>query len=207
MTENKQKRALLLIDVQNEYVSGMLPIEYPSLDVSLPNISRAISIAKDHGIPIVVIKQVAPESSPIFAEGNHGVGFLDVIEETEPDLVVSKKLPSAFFGTNLKEWLISHELKTLVVAGFMSQNCVESTIRHAAHEGFSVEYLHDASGTVSFKNKMGALSAKEMHEATCIVLQSRFAAALATDEWVDLVINDIAATRESIVESFSSRSK
>jgi nicotinamidase-related amidase len=69
MNGNMQKRALLLIDVQNQYVSGSFPIKYPSLDVSLPNISRAISIAKDHGIPIVVVKQVAPESSPIFAEG------------------------------------------------------------------------------------------------------------------------------------------
>lgn len=207
MTKNKQKRALLLIDVQNEYVSGMLTIEHPPLEVSLPNISRAISIAKDHGIPIVVVKQVAPKSSPIFAEGSHGVELLSFIEESEPDLVMVKTQPSAFFGTNLKEWLLSNDLKTLVVAGFMSQNCVESTIRHAAHEGFAVEYLHDASGTVSFKNKMGYLSAKAMHEATSVVLQSRFAAVHITDEWLDLVVNDVAAARESIVESFSSRSK
>lgn len=207
MNGNKQKRALLLIDIQNEYVSGSLPIEYPPLDVSLPNISRAICIAKDHGIPIVVVKQVAPKSSPIFAEGSDGAELLAIVNESGTDLVVTKTLPSAFFGTNLKDWLISHQIKTLVVAGFMSQNCVESTIRHAAHEGFAVEYLHDASGAVSFKNKMGTLSAKEMHEATSIVLQSRFAAVLTTDEWLDLVINDVAAARESIVESFNRRSK
>lgn len=174
--------------------------------MSLPNIGRAISLAISHGIPIVVVKQVAPKSSPIFAERSHGVELLSFIQESEPDLVMVKTQPSAFFGTNLKEWLLSNDLKTLVVAGFMSQNCIESTIRHAAHEGFAVEYLHDASGTVSFKNKMGYLSAKEMHEATSIVLQSRFAAVLTTDEWLDLVVNDVATARESIVESFSSRS-
>jgi hypothetical protein len=46
-----------------------------------------------------------------------------------------------------------------------------------------------------------------MHEATSVVLQSRFAAVHITDEWLDLVVNDVAAARESIVESFSSRSK
>lgn len=201
MTKNKQKRALLLIDVQNEYVSGMLPIEYPPLEVSLPNIGHAISLAKSHGIPIVVVKQVTTKSSPIFAEGSHGVELLSFIEESEPDLVVTKTQPSAFFGTNLKEWLLSNDLKTLIVAGFMSQNCIQSTIRHAAHDGFAVEYLHDASGTVSFKNKMGYLSAKDMHEATSIVLQSRFAAVLETKEWACLVQNDAAVSRETMVQS------
>lgn len=204
MTENSQKRALLLIDVQNEYVSGALPIEYPPLEVSLPNIGRAISIARAHGIPIIAVKQVSPESSPIFAEGSHGAELLADIDEAGADLVVSKTLPSALFGTNLKEWLVRNDLKTIVVAGYMSQNCVESTIRHAAHEGFVVEYLHDASGTVSFKNKLGTLSARAMHEATSIVLQSRFAAVLTTDEWVDLVNHGVAAKRESIIDSLNS---
>lgn len=203
MTENCQNRALLLIDVQNEYISGALPIEYPPLEVSLPNIGRAISISRAHGIPIIAVKQVAPESSPIFAEGSHGAELLAAIDLEEVDLVVPKTLPSAFFGTNLKEWLVRNDLKTIVVAGYMSQNCIESTIRHAAHEGFAVEYMHDASGTVSFKNRMGALSAKAMHEATSIVLQSRFAAVLATDEWVDLVMHGVAAKRESIIDSLN----
>lgn len=124
MNKNKQKRTLLLIDVQNEYVTGSLPIEYPPLEVSLPNIGRAISLAKSHGIPIVVGKQVAPESSPIFAEGSHGVELLSFIEEFEPDLVVTKAQPPAFFGTNVKEWLLSNDLKTLVVARFMSETAL-----------------------------------------------------------------------------------
>ena len=164
-------------------------------------LAAPISVAKEHQIPIVVVKQIASESSPIFAEGSHGSELLAAIDESGADLVVTKTLPSAFFETNLKEWLISHDLKTLVVTGFMSQNCVESTIRHAAHDGFGVEYLHDASGTVSFKNKMGYLSAKEMHEATNIVLQSRFAAVLETNEWEGLVQNDVPAPRETILQS------
>ena len=39
-------RALLVIDVQNEYFTGDMPIEYPSVDISLPNIVTAMAAAR-----------------------------------------------------------------------------------------------------------------------------------------------------------------
>lgn len=207
MRANVQKRALILIDVQNEYVTGKLPIEYPDLKVSLPNIGRAIAHAKEHRIPIVIVKQAAPETSPIFASGSSGAELHPTVNSIDADLVIEKSLPSAFAGTGLGTWLQSRGVETLAVAGFMSQNCVESTIRHAAHEGWRVEYLHDASGTVSFNNRMGFLSAQEMHETTCIVLQSRFAAVLQTEEWCQHVSEGLVARRETILESVEQAKK
>lgn len=201
MSANVQKRALILIDVQNEYVMGKLPIEYPPLKVSLPNIGSAIAHAKEYGIPIVIVKQIAPETSLIFASGSLGAELHPTVNSDDADLVVQKSLPSAFAETGLGVWLKNRGVETLVVAGFMTQNCVESTIRQAAHEGWQVEYLHDASGTISFENKMGFVSAHTMHETTCIVLQSRFAAVLQTEEWCELVTEGLAARRETILGS------
>jgi nicotinamidase-related amidase len=65
-------RALVVIDVQNEYISGELPIAYPELSVSLVNIGVAKDAAVALGMPVVVVQQVAPETSPIFAKGSHG---------------------------------------------------------------------------------------------------------------------------------------
>src|SRR5476649_600514 len=50
------RRALLVIDVQNEYVTGDLPIEFPDVQTSLANIARAMDAARDAGIPIVVVQ-------------------------------------------------------------------------------------------------------------------------------------------------------
>ena len=197
----KPKRALILIDVQNEYVTGNFPIEYPSLDVSLPNIARAIKTAQERGIPVVAVQHMAPESSPVFAEGSEGWQLHSVVASAKPDLVVQKHLASALFGTNLGDWLKELGVDTLVVAGYMSQNCNESTIRHAAHEGFAVEYLHDAAGAVSYQNSMGLLKAKDMHEASCIVLQAGFAAVMTTQEWIDLVGLDTPAERDNLYVS------
>ncbi len=202
-TYQKPKRALVLIDIQNEYVTGNLPIEFPALDVSLPNISLAIDTARINDIPIVVVQQMAPESSPIFAQGSVGWQLHPIVGASAADLLVQKTMPSALAGTGLGDWLRNQGIDTLVVAGYMTQNCNESTIRQAAHEGWSVEFLHDAAGAVSYKNSMGLLKAKEMHEASCIVLQARFASVMTTQEWIGYVQLGTTKTRDSLYQSYT----
>lgn len=198
----KPKRALLLIDVQNEYVSGNLPIEYPPLATSLKNIEAAIKTAQSHSIPIVVVQQMAPETSPIFAKGSHGWELHPLVASLKPDLLVQKQLPSALAGTQLAQWLKKEEIDTLTVTGYMTQNCNESTIRQATHEGWAVEFLHDAAGTVSFRNSQGLLKAEDMHKAACVVLQSRFAAVMTTQEWMHCIQTGEAPIRDSIYQSY-----
>jgi nicotinamidase-related amidase len=196
------KRALVLIDVQNEYVTGNLPIEYPPLETSLKNISDAIETAKSYNIPIVVVQQMAPETSPIFAKGSEGGKLHAVVESLTPDLLVHKQLPSALAGTQLADWLRKEKIDTLTVAGYMTQNCNESTIRQAVHEGWTVEFLQDAAGTVSFRNSQGLLKAEDMHKAACVVLQSRFAAVMTTQEWIQLIQSGEAPIRDNIYQSY-----
>ena len=202
MAASTPNRALILIDVQNEYVSGNLPIEYPPLAVSLPNIGLAAQAAKAAGIPLVVVQQMAPASSPVFAAGSPGWELHPIAAGLAADLLVQKTLPSALAGTGLGEWLRQHQVDTLAVAGYMTQNCNESTIRQAAHEGWAVEYLHDAAGAVSYRNRMGLLDARTMHEASCVVMQARFAAVMTTAEWIDLIGTGTAAARETLYGSY-----
>jgi nicotinamidase-related amidase len=125
-----------------------------------------------------------------------------VVASLTPDLLIHKQLPSALAGTELAEWLKKEEIDTLTVAGYMTQNCNESTIRQAAHEGWSVEFLHDAAGTVSFRNSQGLLTAEDMHKAACVVLQSRFAAVMTTQEWTRCIQSGNAPIRDSIYQSY-----
>ena len=65
-------RALIVIDVQNEYVTGNLPIEFPDVGLSLSNIGRAMDAAREAGIPVVVVQNFAPAAAPLFARGSQG---------------------------------------------------------------------------------------------------------------------------------------
>ena len=67
MSSQRPRRALIVIDVQNEYVTGNFRIEYPPVESSLPNIESAMDAARNNNIPVVVVQHVLPSDAPIFA--------------------------------------------------------------------------------------------------------------------------------------------
>jgi nicotinamidase-related amidase len=195
------KRALVVIDVQNEYVTGNLPIGYPNVDDSLKSIAAAMDAAAEAGIPVVVIQQAAPETSPIFARGSHGFALHEIVASRRYDHLVEKTLPSSFANTGLADWLAVRDIDALAIVGYMTQNCVDSTARDAAHRGFAVEFLSDATGTLAMSNRAGAVTAEELHRAVLVVMQSRFASVGTTSEWIDAVRGGTSLEKPNIFTS------
>ena len=195
------KRALLVIDVQNEYVSGKLPIGYPAVDLSLANIARALDAAQAAGVPVIVVQHTSPVDSPVFADQSHGWQLHEVVAGRPRAHYLSKHQPSALAGTDLAQWLAEHAIDTLTVTGYMTQNCNASTIYAAAHMGLRVEYLHDASGALAYANEAGNASAEEVHRVYCSVFHARFAAVASTAQWIAAVENGTALSMDNIVAS------
>ncbi|MER8912530.1 isochorismatase family protein [Mesorhizobium sp. M0761] len=185
MSANTPRRALIVIDVQNDYDGGNLAIQYPPFRDSVVNVARAMDAAAAAGVKVVVVKQMAPETSPVFAKGSHGGELHPEIARRSRDHYVEKSLPSAFAGTDLEAWLRANTIDTITVIGYMTHNCDLSSIIHAAHVGFAVEFLSDATGSLPYANGAGYASAEEIHRVVSIILQSRFAAVLKTAEWID----------------------
>ncbi|MGT2467365.1 cysteine hydrolase family protein [Mesorhizobium atlanticum] len=195
------RRALVVVDVQNDYNGGNLAIQHPPLADSVTNVARAMDAATVAGIKVVVVKQMAPETSPIFAKGSHGGELHPEIARRARDHYVEKTLPSAFTGTDLEAWLRVNAINTIAVVGYMTHNCDLSTIIHAVHMGFAVEFLSDASGSVPYANSAGYASAEDIHRVVSVVLQSRFAAVLKTAEWIDCLKTGKLPERDTIYAS------
>jgi hypothetical protein len=107
--------------------------------------------ARAHGIPVVVVQNTAPAGAPIFVKGTPGWELHPVVASRPRDHYVEKSLPSAFAGTDLAQWIEARGINTLAVIGYMTHNCVDSTIKHALHSGIAVEYMQDASGADSLR--------------------------------------------------------
>lgn len=195
------RRALIVIDVQNEYVTGDLPIEYPDVQTSLANIGRAMDAARAAGVPVVVVQNFAPAESPLFARGSVGAGLHPVVASREHDHYVEKALPSAFAGTGLAAWLAAQGIDTLTVAGYMTHNCDASTVFDATHAGLAVEFLDDATGSVPYENAAGAASAAEIHRVFSVVMHSRFAAVVSTDAWIAALEAGVPLEHDNIYAS------
>lgn len=184
---NPVKRALIVIDVQNEYFTGNMQISYPDPQVSLQNIGRAMDVAKAAGIPVLVVQHSAPETSPIFARGSKTWELHEVVASRHADHRIEKNMASVFTGTDVAAWLKKNEINTLSIVGYMTHNCNASSILEAAHLGYQVEMLSDATGSLPYENAAGYATAEEIHRAFSVVFHSNFAAVVSTDSWVAAV--------------------
>lgn len=191
-------RALIVIDVQNDYDGGNLPVAFPEVGSSLANIGMAMDAACAAAIPVVVVQNILAPDAPFMAEGSHGAALHQVVATRPRDHYIAKRLPSAFANTDLEQWLRRHAIDTVTVAGYMTHNCNLSTMLHAFHSGFAVEYLSDASGSVPYMNRAGSASAEEIHRVICVVLQARFAAVMSTAEWLTMLSQGTTPERDSI---------
>lgn len=200
-TNTKPRRALIVIDVQNEYFSGGLPIEFPDPRQSIANIGIAMDTARTAGIPVVVVQQTSAADSPLFAIDSDGWQLHPTVASRPHDHYLRKTLPSAYPETDLAQWLSERAIDTITVVGYMTHNCDASTINHAVHNGTAVEFLHDASGSVPYRNQAGLASAEEIHRVFSVVLQSRFAAVMSTADWVRSVETGVLPVRDNIFKS------
>jgi len=201
MSSQGPRRALIVIDVQNEYVSGKFRIEYPPVESSLSNIGRAMDAAQKNNLPIVVVQHVLPGDAPIFAEGTEGARLHPTVSERAYDYLVTKTLPSVFSEAGFDAWLKTNHIDTLTVVGYMTHNCNDATIREAMHRGYHVETLSDATGSLPYRNKAGSASAEELHRVTMVVMESAYAAVMPTIDWVAALGGDTQATSDNIYYS------
>ena len=195
------RRALVVIDVQNEYVDGKLRIEHPPVAHSLPQIGLAMDAARAAGIPVVVVQHTESPEAAVFAKGSHGWSLHEVVASRPHDHRIEKAWPSVYTGTGFADWLAARGIDTLAIAGYMTHNCDASTALEATHRGLAVEFLSDASGSLPYANSAGSASAEEIHRVFSVVFHTRFAAVASTAQWVAAVRDGTPIARDNIVAS------
>lgn len=137
-------RALIVIDVQNEYFPGGA-LALPDAERALPNILRLIELARERGEPVIYIQHVAPEGSPAFGKGSSGCELLGQLDVREADPLFCKSHPSAFQETGLLEHIGQIGIEALDICGYMTQMCCDTTSREAYRRGYAVRLFSDAT--------------------------------------------------------------
>jgi nicotinamidase-related amidase len=192
------RRALLVIDVQNEYFTGGLPIAHPPVETSLRNIGLAMEAARAAGVPVVRVLHDSPEGAPLFAPDSDGWRPHPALAGHPVDHTVHKTRASAFMGTDLADRLAARDIDTVTVAGYMTHNCDAATIFDALHRGLGAEFLSDASGSPAYRNAAGQASGEEIHRVFCTVFHSNFAAVATTAEWIEAIRTGRALEKDTI---------
>jgi len=177
------KRALMVIDAQEEYVSGKLPVTYPP--ESLDNIVKVMDAANAKKIPVILVQHTGQDGGETFIKGTSGWELLQEVSKRPYDYLVEKNLPGSFTGTDLENWLQENKIDTVTIAGYMTQMCCDTTARQAFHRGFRVEFLSDATGTLTVSNYAGNITGEELHRAILVTQAMRFSRVLNTADWIE----------------------
>lgn len=156
------KKALLVIDLQNDYFpGGKFPLW--NTEKTLENVIEAIEMANGKGIPIVHIQHIEDsreEIAPFFNEGTDGVKIHErVLKSSSNGKIVVKKFADAFYETNLEEVLSELGVEELLICGMMTQNCITHTAISKVAEKYKVKILPDCCTTINEAIHMIALHA------------------------------------------------
>jgi nicotinamidase-related amidase len=169
---NPETTAIVLIEFQNDFTSPggvfhdavkdvMAKTDMLANTVAIVNAAREAGVVVMHtpitfaegygeltGHPYGILKGVVDNRA--FRKGSWGAAIVDALKPQEGDIVIEgKRGLDAFPSTNLDFILRSKGIRTVVLAGFLTNCCVESTMRSAYERGFDVITLKDCTATVS----------------------------------------------------------
>ena len=111
------------------------------------------------------------------------MGPLAGLADFDAAATFTKSRHSALVGTGLEVWLTQQGIGRLIVSGIRTEQCCETTTRHASDLGWQVDFVTDATLTWDMVQPDGQpLTAADIKARTATVLQGRFATLCTVDE-------------------------
>jgi nicotinamidase-related amidase len=175
------KSALIVVDVQRSFTAR----PYWSEEEAQPFLQRLQTLvdrAEAQRLPILQVFHVEEDDG---AENpfSRRSGLVETLPglRIAPTDVFSKSVHSAMFASNaegqsLDYWLRKHGVGRIVVSGIRTEQCCETTTRHASDLGYSVAYAIDATLTFEMVTDSGRVfTPADIRERTELVLAGRFA--------------------------------
>ena len=166
--------ALVMIDCQNTYRSGIMQLT--GVEQALQEAQKLLHTARALKIPVFHIRHDAGPGTPY--DVNAPIGAIaDEVAPVAGEAVITKHYPNAFIQTDLDAQLKTASVKNLVLAGFMTHMCINSTAHGAFNLGYNVAVVASATATRPLQAANGkVLSAQEVHDGAIASTRDLYAA-------------------------------
>jgi nicotinamidase-related amidase len=146
-----RRAALIVIDMQNDFVSEGGSLRVPDAEATLPAIAALLELARGSGMRVVFSQDTHREGDPEWQiwpeharEGTWGWQIVDALAPRPDETVLRKVRYDAFYGTPLDHLLRLWGVETLVLCGTVANICVHYTAASAALRWYSVIVAKDA---------------------------------------------------------------
>ncbi|GAB6121986.1 cysteine hydrolase family protein [Dysgonomonas termitidis] len=178
------KKALLIIDMQNDYFEyGANPLT-GSLEASLKAKEILEAFRKD-SLPVIHIQHLSVRpGSTFFVPNTAGAEIHKNVFPVDGERVITKNYPNSFRETPLLDYLISNGITDLVICGMMTHMCVDATTRAAKDFGFNCIVISDACATKDLEIQAQTVSAKDVQYAFLAALDYFYSTVKTTREYL-----------------------
>ena len=175
-----RETVLLLIDVQEGFKDPKWgKRNNPCAEANIAQLLHTWRVSER---PIIHVRHVSREHTSVFAPESPGVALQEFARPANGELLVQKRVNSAFIGTELDSSLKKRGATTLVIAGFTTDHCVSSTVRMAGNLGYRAIVVSD--GTATFERRSVdniPVGPEIIHQIHLLSLQGEFAEVLDAD--------------------------
>lgn len=178
-----KESALVMVDCQNTYRCGVMQLTH--VEPAILAAQQLLQIARDLHIPIIHIQHDAGVGTPYDVTAEIGQ-ISDEVAPKNGESVITKNYPNAFIATPLETQLKALRIEHVVLAGFMTHMCINSTARGAFNLGFKPTVVASACATRSLLGPNGkVIDAQTMHDSALAAIRDLFA----------VVVDDVASLK------------
>ena len=183
------KTALIVVDMQNDFVAKGAPMETPAARAMVPKLAEAMKACRDSTIRVIFTSHVHHQDGSdmgqfddihalianrsALVDNSTGVDIYPDLKPAMGEHVIKKHRYSAFFGTDLDMILREWGIDTVIISGTTTENCCLATARDAMFLNYRVAFLSDATATCDYADQgFGSMQNAELHRATLMVVQA-----------------------------------
>jgi ureidoacrylate peracid hydrolase len=194
-----EKTAMLVVDMQNDFVHEGAQAEIPCARVMVPHLSSLLDTCRKHNILVIYVHHAIRgghidagrladlfepvRNSKMIIAGTRNVEIYEDLKPHPDDLTVAKPRYSAFYGTDLEAILRSKAIDTVIISGTVTSVCCDSTARDAFSRDYKVIFLSDGTAAGDYPDLgFGSISAEEVQRVTLTIMAMNFAQVASIDQ-------------------------
>jgi nicotinamidase-related amidase len=179
------KPAIIVIDVQNEYFAPHGKWVLPEGEPALARINALLAAARAQQTPILHMRhEELGATEGVFVPGSLGADLYPGLEVRPEEPQIVKHFPGSFTQTPLESYLRQAQADTVVICGYMTQMCCDTTTRQASERDYHILFAADGTAARALKLNGRPISHQQVQETT-LANMTQFADVLSVDQIIE----------------------
>ena len=180
--------ALILVDIQKAFLEK----DYPGFKRNNPNAElisgNILKKWRELKLPVIHVRHSSINPNSKLYKSKPGFEFNDFVKPLNDEIVLTKKVNSAFIGTNLEEILIDNKISTLVIVGMTTNHCISTTVRMSGNLGFDTYLISDSTACYNTQSIDGkTIDCDIIYQSALASLNDEFAKVIGSKDLFNLL--------------------